>query len=277
VPASPPSLDPLFVTRPADIAAARKALAARLRQANRPSEAAAVDKLPRLTLPVWAINTAARQDHSGVARLIEAAERVRDAQLGGRSTQLEGAAAAYRAALSHVEERAVAQLRAVGDRVPAAVRLRIGRTLTAAVADPAVRAALRQGRLSRELAPTGFDVFGQKERALRLVPRARQAPAARAPAGATPASTPPEPARGARQLVRLRTAGAAAAADLRRLEAQVRALEKTASRYARAAAEAREHADAARQAAERLQPAIERARGQLTSAERALKAARTPD
>jgi hypothetical protein len=280
VPASPPSLDALFVTRPAEFTAARKALLAHLRQGNQASEAAAVEKLPRLTLPVWAINTAARQDHPGVARLVEAAERVRDAQLGGRSTQLEGASAAYRAALSHMEEGAVAQLRAAGDSVPAAVRLRIGRTLTAAVAGPATRAALRQGRLSRELPPTGFDVFGQGGRALRLVSRPRQAPVGRAPAAQPPAaatSAPPEPARRARQLVRLRTAVAAAAADLRRLEAQVRALEKTATRHARTATEAQERADAARQAAERLQPAVERARIQLTSAERALEAAPTPD
>ena len=230
-------------------------------------------KPPRLTLPVSVINDAARQDPAAVARLTEAAERVRAAQLGGRSVELPSATEAYRTALSSMEERAVAQLQLAGHRVTAAMRMRIRRTLAAAAADPKDRIALRQGRLSRELAPAGFDVFGQTTRALRLVPRARLSPASRRATGPTPTSLPSEDVsrRRAHEQVRLRTAVATARANLRRLETRARALEKTATRDAQAAAGAHQRADAARQAAEDAKAAARQARTALVSAEEALR------
>ena len=223
----------------------------------------------RVTLPVSAINEAARQDPAAVDRLIRAAERVRDAQLGRRTGELSTATAAYRTALSELEERAIARLQASGRRVTSAFRTRIGRTLAAAAADPKDRVALRRGQLARELAPAGFDVFGPTPRALRLVPRTRSSPPPR------PAGAPAEDAgrRRTREQVRLRTAVAAARANLRRLEARADAREKAAARDARHAAAARERAEAARQAAESAKAAARQARAQLATAEEALRAA----
>jgi hypothetical protein len=231
---------------------------------------------PRLTLPVSAINAAARQDPAAVARLTQAAERVRVAQLGGRVSDLPGATDAYRTALSAMEERAVAGLEATGRRVTATVRTCIRQTLAAAAADPGDRTALRQGRLSRELAPAGFDVFGPTTRTLHLVPKPRSGPAAH-PAATAPAHPGAEDARRrAREQVRLQTAVATARANLRRLETRASGLEKTATRQAQAAAAARQRADAARQAAEEAKAAVRQAQAQLASAEEAVRASRAP-
>jgi hypothetical protein len=224
---------------------------------------------PRLTLPVSAINDAARQDPTAAMRLTQAAERVKVAQLRGHSGELPRATETYRAALSSMEERAVARLQEMGRRVTTTLRTRIRRTLAAAAADPSDRMALRQGRLSRELAPTGFDVFGSTTRALRLVPRARPTPPSRSAQATSPTDDPRR--RSAQDEVRLRTALATARTKLRRLETQASALEKTAARDAQAAATAQQRADAARQAAEDAKAALRQAQTEVAAAEEALR------
>jgi hypothetical protein len=223
-------------------------------------------------LPVSAINEAAREDPAAVARLIQAAERVRAAQLGRRTGELSTATAAYRAALAVLVERAVARVPAGGRHVTSAFRTRIGRTLAAAAADPKDRVALRRGQLAHELAPAGFDVFGPTPRALRLVPAARARPPSR------PAAAPADDARRqrTREQMRLRTAVATARANLRRLEARADAREKAADRAARHAAAVQQRAEAARQAAETAKAAARQARAQLATAEEALRTAPAP-
>lgn len=230
---------------------------------------------PRLTLPVSAINDVARQDPAAVIRLTQAAERVKAAQLGGRSVDLPSATESYRAELSQMEDRAVARLEAMGRRVTTMLRARIRRTLAAAAADPRDRIALRQGRLASELTPTGFDVFGPTTRALRLVPGARPSSLAHATVASPPRSADPLRRRTHEQL-RLRTVLATARANLRRLETRERALENAAARGAQAAAAARQRAEAARQAAEDAKAAVRQARAELATAEEALRASETP-
>jgi hypothetical protein len=230
---------------------------------------------PRLTLPVSAINEAARQDPDAALRLTQAAERVKAAQLGGRGAELPGATQSYRTALSRMEDHAVARLEAAGRRVTTAMRTRIRSTLAAAAADPKDRVALRQGRLSRELAPAGFDVFGASSRTLRLVPAARSEPRS-ASAPARPPAGEDLPRRRTREQVRVRTAVATARTSLRRAEAREEALDKAAARDAEAAATARQRADAARQAAEAAKAAVRQARAELAAAEEALGRAETP-
>jgi hypothetical protein len=232
-----------------------------------------------LTLPVSAINALAREDPAAVTRLTQAAERVRVAQMGGRASDLPSATAAYRTALSETEERVVARLQATGRRVTAALRTRIRQSLAAAAADPSDRTALRQGRLSRELAPAGFDVFDPTTtRTLRLVPKVRSG----APAPPASARSPRDPGdedagrRRAQAKIRLETAVATARANLRRLETRASGLEKAAARHAQAAAAVRQRADAARQAAEEAKEAVRQAQRQLASAEEALRAAQAP-
>jgi hypothetical protein len=142
----------------------RSALVARLTKAGQATTAARVKAMPRPTVAVWAVNRLARDERESVEHLIAATERMRSAQLGrgDRSGDLSAASASHRAALSHLGERAAAVLREAGLSATHQVLLRIETTLTAA-ADPALREALRQGRVERELAARGFDVFaGEK-------------------------------------------------------------------------------------------------------------------
>jgi hypothetical protein len=233
----------------------------------------------RLTLPVRAINGAARQDPTAVTRLTQAAQRVKAAQLAGRAAELPKALEVYRAALALMEDRAVASLEAAGRPVTTAMRMRIRRTLTAAaVGDSADRTALRQGRLSHELAPRGFDVFGPSTRALRLLPKTSTTPTTRpAPPATSSATAADDPRRRrARELVRLRTVVATARTRLGGLEARARALERTAVRLATSALTARQRAEEARQAADAAGAAVREARATLDAAEAALWTAEPP-
>jgi hypothetical protein len=172
-----------------------------------------------------------------------------------------------------MEERAVAGLEASGRRATTAMRERIRQTLAAAAADPRERTALREGRLSREVAPAGFDVFAPTMRALRLVARSRPHPPAR-PVSASALSDDPQRRR-AREEVRLRTALTAARTKLRRLEARATASEAAAARGAQAAAAARRRADVASQVAEDAKTAVRQAQEELAAAEAALGAVDT--
>jgi hypothetical protein len=242
----------------------------RLALANR----RAMAKPPRLTLPVWAINDAVRRDPAAVIRLTRAAERVKAAQLGGRTAELPRATESYHAALSRLEARAVASLEGTGRRVTTAIRMRIRRTLTATAADTKERNALRHGRLGREVAPAGFDVFGPTGRALRLLPRV--APDPSAPAGSAGVTGSDDPRRRrAQQQVRLRTAVTTGRSRVRALESRARALETHATREAAAVRAAQRRADAARQAADGAKAAVRQARVDLTAAEDALRASET--
>jgi hypothetical protein len=169
-----------------------------------------------------------------------------------------------------MEARAVASIEASGRRVTAALRTRIRHTLTATASDPQDRVALRQGRLSREATPAGFDVFGPTTRALRLLPKTSANPSARPPTAA--AADDPERRR---SQVRLRTALASARAKVRGLETRAHALEKVADREARTALVARQRAEAARQAADEVNAAVRRAQAELAAAEEASKRADT--
>lgn len=210
-----------------------------------------------------------------MAQLTHAAQRVKAAQLGGRAAELPKATEAYRAALARVEERAVANLEATGRSVSTALRMRIRRTLGAAAADAADRTALRRGRLSREIAPSGFDVFGPTTRALRLLPRASPPPPARPRPGISMAVDDPRRRR-TQQQVRLRTAATSARARLRGLETRARALERKAVQRAASALTARQRADEARQAADAAEAAVREARADLAAAEEHLRAANPP-
>jgi hypothetical protein len=153
--------------------------------------------------------------------------------------------------------------------------MRIRRTLGAAAADLADRAALQRGRLSHEIAPSGFDVFGPTTRALRLLPRPSSPPPARSgPVSSTAGDDSP---RGrAQQQVRLRTAVTTARTRLRGLETRARALERTAARHAASALGARQRAEEARQAADAAGASVRQARQDLAAAEARLRESEPP-
>src|SRR5438552_8225005 len=62
----------LYSVRPADFVGERNATAKKLKAAGRREVAATVEKLPRPTLSVWAVNQIARQEPALVRRLADA-------------------------------------------------------------------------------------------------------------------------------------------------------------------------------------------------------------
>ena len=70
----------LYALTPAEFTAARKRLAARLRQAGQGAGAERVDELERPTASVWAINLLLRRERERVSALLAAGERARATQ-----------------------------------------------------------------------------------------------------------------------------------------------------------------------------------------------------
>jgi hypothetical protein len=165
---------------------------------------------------------------------------------------------AYREAVAAVTERSLAQLKDSGRSATAATRTRLTGTLMAAATDPELRESLRAGRLSREHAMAGFDVFGAARPPLRVV-KSTAAPPAAPPVDRDLAR------RRAEAQLRLETARA----ELAKAESRVRELEKAADEAARSAVEAREREAAARRAAAQGHADQKLAQAKVQAAERA--------
>jgi len=255
-PAPPASdVDGLYALPRAEFVGARNALARRLRAAGETEAAARVARLRKPSAPVWAIDRLARSDPAGIDRLLDATDRLRATQLGRAGTEDVGAvSAAQRAALEALVERAVALLRGGEGAGSPDTRARIAATLLGAAADPRRRADLRRGRLDRELAAPGFEVF----------------------AGSRPAAVPgPAPPVAGRAAERRRAAAARrrAAREAVRAQAAVRAARAEARRLARRAATLAAGAEHARRAADQAAAAAAAARQEADHAAAALAAA----
>jgi hypothetical protein len=254
-----PERDRLYGLPLAEFIRARNRLAARLRKAGRADDAAEIVRLRKPGAPLWAINQVARRDPGAVARLIEATDALRRAQLGRAARDdLGPRATAQRAALDRLVDHAASLLHPGGPDAPAATRARLSATALGAAADPRAHEDLRRGRLARELSAPGFEVF----------------------AGARPAAPPAPPSRGFRADTRSRRDAEARvrAADraVRAVRMEARTLDARADRLARTASGAERAASAARQAAEQARQAADQAGVRVRVAEEALAAARRP-
>jgi hypothetical protein len=255
------ALAALFRVPPEQFTTVRNRLVAELRRAGQTAVAASVAKLPRPTPVVWAINQVAHRDPATVARLVEATDRLKQAQLGHGSVDVAASAKTYREAVEGFVERSLAQLTEAGRSTSAATRTRLNQTVMASVTDATLRESLQAGRLSREQVSTGFDVFGQARPSLRALKTRDASP--------PPASEDREAARRRAELeLRLRTARA----DLTRAQERARELERKAADEARAAAEARDRAAAAREAATQGRADVKRAEAKVRAAEDAARA-----
>lgn len=244
--------DDLRKIPPREFVQARNALAARLAQSGRSAEARRVARLPRPSPVAWALNRAATTRARELRVLIDAADRLRRAQLG-RGDQ-RAATEEYRHAFEPLAREANRILRDTGSSVSAALDRRIRSTLLAAVTDRGLRADLGGGRLAEEHADPGFAVLSRgpiPAEFLRDRPKGRAAAAARpTSAPATRPSSSAAEARAAREVARetrgleteARRAHRAAQAAERRLEAMRRdlqALERRSAALKAAAAAAR--------------------------------------
>jgi hypothetical protein len=290
-------IDRLYELAPEEFVAARGELAKRLRGEGDAAAAKRVATLRRPTVAAWAVNQAARRRPELVRDLLEAGERLRQAQRralsGLRGDTLRTAGSDRRIAIARLLAVAVAALEE-GGRSPEAHRDAIAASLQAASIDDRAAAAVRAGTLDHELAaPSGFgEVAG-----LELVqPEAREPEPARAPARPKrrrkldPAqrreleAARRERERRAKEIrAALRAAGRArevadeaaeaeaeATRTARRLAEEATRAKRDAEDARRAAEEARRVADEARQAADtaktRSQRAARRARDTLEEA-----------
>jgi hypothetical protein len=221
----------------------RDVLARRLRKEGDREGAEVVKGLSKPSVAAWTVNQLARRRSGDVERLLAAAERLREAQTGGRGDFAE-AAAAERDAVRALTRGAADVLAEAGRPANEATLDRVERTLHAAVADDAARRELERGTLTRELEPAGFGSL------LGAMPE--RAPAAKPPS--RPRRRDTAKAREALERARERAAARAEEAEAaeRALAHARRELERAESDVERARAAAEAAADEVKRAERRL-------------------------
>lgn len=252
-------IERLYGLPPEEFVAARDALARQLRKDGDAAAARRVAGLRRPTVVAWAVNQAARRRPELVTDLVEAGERLRQAQRralsGLRGGALRTAGSERRRAVERLLAEAASVLEESG-RSPEAHRDAIAATLQSASVDEAAAAAVRAGTLDRELAaPSGFgEVAG-----LQLLQPPPEPEA------------PERPASPARRRVKLDPARRRELDAARRQRDQRRREARTA---ASAAGKAREAADQAAMAESEAAEAARRLAGESAQARRASEEAR---
>lgn len=232
-------LDALYALPLEEFTKARNDLVSRLKKAHQGDAADAVRALKKPSVVAWAANRLAREDAKRVTALLDAGNRLRDAQqrsLAGEAKpeEVHDAAAAEREAIRALLSSARTLL---GDRASPGLLDRLGQTLRAAAVDEEGRRQLERGRLAEGIDAVGF---GPLE-AVKQVRRRGD-----------------EVARAARERVAsLRT-------ESRALEAEARTAEKAAVSAARAAEALADEADQKRADADRVA-------AELAEAERSLR------
>ena len=146
-----------------EFTAARNALAKELAKAKDP-RAAEVKSLAKPSVAAWAINQLARRRRSDVEALLDAGERLRQAQAGalggGDPAELREALRAEREAVARLSTAAEEVLEEAGHSASVQTQNRISDTLRAAAVDDEGRELLAAGRLTKELEPGGgFDLL----------------------------------------------------------------------------------------------------------------------
>jgi hypothetical protein len=221
-------IDTLYALPLDEFTPARDELARRLRGEGARDAAAEVKRLRKPNLIAWALNYVRHRDAELIYGLIEAGERLQEAQkelvAGGERGLLRDAAAEERRLVDEVVARAEQELRAAGHPVSATVQSKLWASVHAAAVSPEPRDLLRSGRLLRDYEVSDLGLMGA------------------GPAAAVPAREPPR------------------AADTRERTAPRRAKREAAER------EAAERDEAERNEAERkarsIRRELERARGQ---------------
>jgi len=199
---------------------ARNELAAELKRGGRGDEAEAVRALRKPSVAAWAVNQLARRHARELDSFLDAAERLRKAQLGGGDV---------REAIRN-EREALERLIGIAGEYASGTQLpRVRQTLEAAAVDEDAASHVRAGRLERELEPGGFGTLVARE------------PGARARRGPDPAARRAlEEAR--RRVAELRRDAHAADEEARRRHEEWRRAEEAASAAARALEEAEQAA-----------------------------------
>ena len=259
--------DALYGLTPGEFVTARGELVKALRADGRKADAAVVAKLPKPSLPAWAVNQVVRTQCADVRTLWAAGDAVvaaQEAVLAGDAGRdvLRSAVEAERTALAPLAQAARGLMTAPGRFLAETAAQEVVETLHAAALDPEARADVEAARLARPLRMAGMGaVAGGATRHARRVEdtpaptETEPEPEAPAAAQAEPGAPPPPPAPDPADAARRKDARAAAARADREAEAARRRLAR--AERDRAAAEER----------------VDRARARLRDAEDALEAA----
>lgn len=144
-------IGPLFSVRPADFVGERNATVKKLKAAGRRDDAATVEKLPRPTLSVWAVNQIARQEPALVRRLADATAGLQGGNRGVASSYAE-VLAAHRDVLKALRLKAEELLNGSGFRPAPDLLTRVVHDLRAGISSPESRPLIESGRLVRDVA-----------------------------------------------------------------------------------------------------------------------------
>ena len=176
--------EPLYSVAPADFVRERTALAKALKAAGRREEATRIEKLPRPSPSVWAVNQVARREPALIARLVELTARLQGHGAPATRADYAETVAAHRDVLKTLRGKADEALQAAKLRPTPEILGRVVHDLRAGVGDDESRAAIESGRLVRDVGETATtDPFASG--AVALLPDEAQ-DEARAEAPATP-------------------------------------------------------------------------------------------
>ena len=243
----------LFSVRPADFVAERNAAVKRLKTAGRRADAVAVERLPRPTLSVWAVNQIARQAPALVRRLADATGALQGGSRGGASSYAD-VLAAHREVLKALRLEAEEILDAAGFRPAPELLTRVLHDLRAGISSSEARPLIESGRLVRDVAEES-DVN----------PFAGAPEEARRPPAPAPADQPVGDGTGDR---------AARTREETRLREETRAREEARAFQRRRIENLKERVVTARAASERDEREVEAASRALKEAERRLERSR---
>jgi hypothetical protein len=227
-----------------EFTSARNELAKQLRKESRREEADHVKALAKPSVAAWAVNQLAHRRTKRLRALLEAADEVRSAQeralKGSGGDELREASQRERQLVTELRREARQLLAEGGHAASDATLQRVATTLSSAAVDAEARPLLEAGRLSEEVAASGFDAFA----GMAVPSQAPRAPARGRPAPKAREERPPSAGEERRRLAELRK-------QARALDKEARDAEREAMRAARAAERAEREAERAAEAARR--------------------------
>jgi len=173
-------VDALFRLPLAEFTGARNALAAQLTKSGRGDDAARVKALAKPSVSAWAVNQLYWNHREAFDQLIASGERFHKAQTSrsaGKVADIRQALDGRRESLAQLSDLATTLLRDAGHNPAPDTIHRITTTLEGISAYASRSDAPRPGRLTADVDPPGFELFGSSiPSGMRLVPPAAAAP-----------------------------------------------------------------------------------------------------
>lgn len=172
-------VDALFQLPLAEFTSARNELTARLKKSGQSEAAVFVKSLVKPSVSAWAVNQLYWNHRPAFDRLIVSGERFHKAQtsrLTAKRADMRAALDARREALTQLAEFATSLLRNSGHNPAPETIHRITTTLEAISAYASRSDAPRPGRLTQDVDPPGFELFGSSS-SVAGMPKSKEKPA----------------------------------------------------------------------------------------------------